>query len=116
MYKFKYLPHRSRNLFWAKENKKIGHVTIVSSLVYGDSKYPIAIEFAVAFTNPNDQFVKEIGRNIAIDRLLNQDKTYYAKVDIKANRRMYHYEFDDIIFNTLKYSIKTPRWFNPSLI
>lgn len=110
MYKIRYFPSLKDVYYQVKDRKNIGTITIASNLVYGAGEYPIALEFAVAYSNPKDQFIKKVGRVIATARLTEKTPRYYVRVDLDTNRKMHFYEFDDIIYTYLKNIMRVPTW------
>lgn len=87
-----------------------GAVTVVSDLIYGDSKFPLAVEFAVSYCSPKDQFVKRDGVAIAVQRLKDKDPKFYRNIPITSNRKLHYYELEDLISVTMLASMDSPRW------
>lgn len=87
-----------------------GAVTVVSDLIYGDGKFPLAVEFAVSYCSPKDQFVKRDGVAIAIQRLKDKDPKFYRNIPITSNRKLHYYELEDLISVTMLASMDSPKW------
>ena len=87
-----------------------GAITVVSDLIYGDGKFPIAVEFAVSYCSPKDQFIKRDGVAIADQRLKTKDARFYRMIPITANRKLHYYELEDLIAVNVMHSMDAPKW------
>ncbi len=111
MYKVR---HFRKNSNWYNSSYNGSHkgaVTIVSNLIYEpEQQFPTAIEFAVSYCSPKDQFFKKRGIEIATRRLQDKHSDYYRKVQLTARRKLYCYELDRLISATIATSMSRPEW------
>lgn len=77
-------------------------ITVVSNLWYEmDDKYPVALEFALAVCNPNDNFSKKAGVALATKRLSENNSKYYRMVKLECQRKLPASDFEDVIDATI---------------
>ena len=84
-----------------------GAVTVASKLTYeeiGENDADMAtdalmltIEFAMAFCNKHDTFVKKHGVSVATERLLNQDENYYFSLRFPVEKMLTAHEINFFI-------------------
>lgn len=73
-----------------------GAVTIISRVYKDENRKPVALEYAVAFASPKEQFSRKFGVELATQRLQNKDEVYSSRM-----RMINSYYNNDIILMSI---------------